>query len=131
MLHFIPMFGVSYLVFILAHMLGYLGYLVKSVPFSIMLPSGIEHTPTWGIVVIILGVLMLVVEVLKSTLYSEKVIIDHVLSTFTLIAFIYTYITSPWAGSSVFLVFLVLSMVDVLVGFSVSIQVARRAFRVL
>ena len=75
---------------------------------------------------IILGLIFLFVEVIKSTRTSQAAILDHILSTLVFIIFLIEFIVVKGAGSSVFLILCLMSLFDVIAGFTVTITTARR-----
>ena len=52
--------------------------------------------------------------------------IDHLLSTFVFVAFLVEFLLVPGAAHSVFFTLMLIALVDVLAGFSVSIRSAGR-----
>jgi uncharacterized membrane protein len=53
-------------------------------------------------------------------------IVDHTLSTFVLVGFLVSWLIFDWAGNSVFLILTVMSFLDVIAGFTITIASARR-----
>ena len=74
----------------------------------------------------LIGLVLLFVEVMKSTRTSNVSVIDHLLSTFVFVAFLVEFLLVRGAGHSVFFTLMVISLVDVLAGFSVSLRAAGR-----
>lgn len=97
-----------------------------SILFSVKLVSG----KTWSLNVneafIIISLFILFVEIFKATRTSVVSIIDHLLSTFVFIAFLILFLTIKEAGTSTFFILTIISMIDVMCGFTVSISSARR-----
>jgi len=94
--------------------------------FDITLPSKASWAFTWGDFFLVIGLICLFVEVLKATRTSNKEIYDHILSTLTFIVFLLEFILVTRAGSSVFLLLTLMSLFDVIAGFSITISTARR-----
>lgn len=94
--------------------------------YSIRLVSG----KTWSLNVneafIIISLFILFVEIFKATRTSVGSIIDHLLSTFVFLAFVIMFLTVKEAGTSTFFILTIISMIDVMCGFTVSISSARR-----
>lgn len=128
MISYIPLFGIAYLVFIISSLFGFSNLIFHQDFFNVLLPSGQLHNITYSTVAIFVGIVLLFVEVIKSTKTSVQAVIDHTLSTLVLILYIVTYLTVPWAGNSVFLTFTLFSLLDVILGFIISISSARRDF---
>ncbi len=92
------------------------------------LPSGSRVVLTWGDLLIIGGLMLLFVEVLKSARASNTTIVDHILSTGLFIAALIEFLVVREAGTATFLILVVLCLVDVVAGYTVSIRHARRDF---
>lgn len=75
---------------------------------------------------VIAGLVLLFFEVLKSTRISNIAVIDHMLSTFVFIGYLVAFLLVPAAGNQFFFMLLLMSLIDVMAGFSVSITAARR-----
>jgi len=93
---------------------------------SIPLISGQTWTMDMGDLMITLGLVLLFFEVIKSTRVGPSTIIDHLLSTFVFIAFLVEFLVVPGAAHSVFFILMMIALLDVLAGFSISIRAATR-----
>ena len=125
-MHLIPFFGVILLIYWLAVQVHLFPRGLNYVMFFIPLPSGVTWRPTWGDFLVLLGVFFLYIELFKSTRTSETTIFDHLLSTLVLILYMTAWLTSPWAGNSVFLILTGMAFLDVVAGFTITISAARR-----
>jgi len=94
--------------------------------FSVPLISGHVMAVSTGDVLVLFGVLLLYVEILKSTRFSTKAIVDHVLSIILFIVMIVEFIVAEKAATSTFLILTCLSFVDVVGGFTITIRTAQR-----
>ena len=95
---------------------------------GIGLPSGTKWRPTIGQAVILIGVILLYVELFKSTQTHQTSIIDHMLSTFVFIGYFAFFLSKEWAVNEVFFVLMAMSFLDVVAGFTITISTARRDF---
>lgn len=93
---------------------------------SIPLISGQTWVMNMGDLMITLGLILLFFEVIKSTRVGASTIIDHLLSTFVFIAFLVEFLVVPSAAHSVFFILMMIALLDVLAGFSISIRAATR-----
>jgi hypothetical protein len=93
---------------------------------SLAMMSGGVFTMTLGDVLIVIALILLFVEVVKSTRTSNWSVIDHLLSTFVFVAFVVEFLLVKGAAHSVFFTLMVISLVDLLSGFTVSIRAAGR-----
>ncbi|HEX9901782.1 MAG TPA: hypothetical protein VGB72_02850 [Acidobacteriota bacterium] len=94
--------------------------------FSVNLPSKAIWVFTWGHFFLAIGLICLFIEVMKATRTSTREVYDHILSTLTFIVFLLEFILVKRAGSSVFLLLTLMSLFDVIAGFSITISTARR-----
>ena len=94
--------------------------------FPIPMVSGTPWAVTWGDLMLILGLGCLFFEVLKSTNTGRSSIVEHMLSTALFVVFLIEFLLVGAAASSVFFLLMVMSLVDVVAGFSISITGAGR-----
>lgn len=76
--------------------------------------------------IIMLGVVGLYVEIFKSTRPSRVSILDHVLSMIVFVVFLIEFMVVPQVGRASFLTLTIMSFLDVIAGFTVTIVSARR-----
>jgi hypothetical protein len=93
---------------------------------TVPMQSGANWTITFGDVLIALSLVFLFVEVLKATSTSVRSLFDHMLSTLVFVAALVEFLLVPQAATSVFAILLVMALIDVLGGWSVSMRAARR-----
>jgi len=94
--------------------------------FSIRMMSGGVFSMTLGDLIVLIGLLLFFVEIVKSTRATNASIMDHLLSTFVFVAFLVEFLLVKGAAHSVFFILMVIALVDVLAGFSVSMRAATR-----
>lgn len=94
--------------------------------FSLPMPSGMPWAITAGDLLLVLGIILLFFEVLKSTGTARNSIIEHMLSMVVFVIFLVEFLLVGAASSSVFFLLMVMSLIDVVAGFTVSITSASR-----
>jgi hypothetical protein len=94
--------------------------------FSMRLISGGVWTMTTGHALVALGLVMLFFEILKSTSASRVSVLDHMMSTGVFILFLIQFLVIPGAAHPVFFLLMLMALIDLLAGFSVSIRSAGR-----
>ena len=94
--------------------------------FSFRMMSGGTFSMTSGILMIVIALLLFFIEIVKSTRTSNASVIDHLLSTFVFVAFLVEFLLVEGAAHPVFFVLMVIALIDVLAGFSVSLRAAGR-----
>jgi hypothetical protein len=93
---------------------------------TIHLMSGQDWTVTSEDILLAFSILLLAVEIMKSTRIGMRAIIDHVLSMILFIAMLVEFLLVKQAGTSTFFILMVISMVDVMAGFIVTARTAQR-----
>ena len=102
-------------------------YIPDAIVASFVIPSsGATLNLTWNIVFILVGICILYIEILKSTRANYQALIDHLLSLVVFVIFLIEFIVLREMGSATFLILTLLSLVDVIAGFTVSLSAARR-----
>jgi hypothetical protein len=94
------------------------------------LPSGAPWRLAGGELLLAVGLILLYVEIFKSTRTSQASIIDHVLSLVVFVVCIVEFLVWSPAGTGVFFVITLMVLIDVIAGFTVTITSARRDFGV-
>jgi len=97
---------------------------------AIPMTSGQLWKLTWEDIILAVSILLLCVEVIKSTRIGVRSIIDHVLSMVLFVAMLVEFLLVKAAGTSTFFLLLVISLVDVLAGFIVGIRSSQRQVEV-
>lgn len=94
--------------------------------FSFKLVSGATLALTLGDFLFFLGLIFLFFELIKATRSSASAVLDHALSTLMFVVFLVEFLIVKSAGTSSFLILMLLALVDVIAGFTISLQGARR-----
>jgi hypothetical protein len=95
--------------------------------YTVSMMSGASWTITPEDALIAFSLLLLFVEIFKSTrASSNRGIIDHMLSMLLFIAMLVEFLLLPQAATSTFFLLMVISFVDVIGGFSITARAARR-----
>jgi hypothetical protein len=94
--------------------------------FGIPMPSGVAWAISAGDLLLVIGIICLFFEVLKSTNIGRSSIMEHMLSMVVFVVFLIEFLLVGSAASSVFFLLMVMSLIDVVAGFTVSISSATR-----
>lgn len=94
--------------------------------FEIHLLSGGDWKFGWGDFILLVTLILLFVEIVKSTFTTTSTLIDHALSMVVFIAVGAEFLLVPQAATSVFFLILVATLIDVIGGYTIGIRVARR-----
>ena len=93
---------------------------------TVHMVSGAAWTMSAGDLLIALGILLLFGEVLKSTRIGIRTVVDHALSLILFLGMLVEFLLVPQVATSTFFLLLVLSFIDVLGGFAVTLRTAQR-----
>jgi len=98
--------------------------------FTPTLPSGGVWQITLGDMLLTVALIVLFFEVVKSTRTGGKSVVDHALSMIVFVACLILFLVWQPAATSLFFLITVISLIDVIAGFSVTIRSARRDYSV-
>jgi hypothetical protein len=104
------------------------GTVFDSELFSVGLISGGVWRLTVGDLMTIITLVLLFVELIKATRTGGTSIVDHALSTILFVLCLVEFLVVREAATSVFFFILVVTLIDVIAGFSITIRAARRDF---
>jgi hypothetical protein len=93
---------------------------------SIQMVSGAPWALSYGEILIVVSIFILFFEMLKSTRLTTRTIVDHTLSTVLFIGMLIEFLLVQKAATGTFFLLLVISFVDVVGGFTISIRAAQR-----
>ncbi len=94
--------------------------------FSVPMVSGTVWALTSGDVLLVVGLVCLFFEVIKSTNTGRSSVIEHMVSTALFVVFLIEFLLAGAAASSVFFLLMIMALVDVVAGFTISITGAGR-----
>jgi hypothetical protein len=94
--------------------------------FNLTLPSGRVWAFTVSDLFLVLGLFLLYLEILKSTLTGRGQIVEHIVSMVVFVGCLLLVLLVAQTGTTTFLLITVMAAVDVIAGFTVSIVSARR-----
>jgi hypothetical protein len=98
--------------------------------FTVPMPSGAVWNISLGDMMLAFSLFVLFFEVLKSTRTGGNSVVDHALSMMVFVACLILFLVWPPAGTSLFFLIMLATLVDVIAGFSVTIRSARRDYSV-
>ena len=81
---------------------------------------------TWSDVMLVIGLVCLFFEVIKSTNTGRNSVIEHMASTALFVVFLVEFLLFAPAASSTFFLLMIMTIVDVVAGFTISITGAGR-----
>ena len=99
--------------------------------FPITLPSAGVWQLTLGDILLAAGLSLLFVEVLKATHTGGNSVVDHAFSMIVFVVCLILFLIWDRAATSTFFLLMLMAMIDVIAGFSVTISAARRELRAL
>jgi len=93
---------------------------------QIEMVRGAVFVLTEGGALILAALLLLFLEILKATRTGTGSIVDHLLSTLVFIVALVEFLLVDAAATETFFLFTVISLIDVVAGYSITIRAARR-----
>jgi len=94
--------------------------------FSVHMVSGADWTMSASDLLLTLAILLLAGEVVKSTRIGARTILDHSLSLVLFLVMLVEFLLVKSTATGTFFVLLVISFVDVVAGFAVTLRSAQR-----
>jgi len=94
--------------------------------FPITLPSAGVWQLTLGDILLAAGLFLLFFEILKATRTGGNSVVDHALSMIVFVICLILFLIWDRAATSTFFLLMLMAMIDVIAGFSVTINAARR-----
>jgi len=88
--------------------------------------SGQDWVVTWEDLLIAFAILLLWVEIIKSTRIGMRSVMDHILAMALFIAMLVEFLLVKQAGTSTFFLLMPIALVDVLGGFIIGMRAGRR-----
>jgi len=94
--------------------------------FSVNMVSGASFVLGLGDLLVCFALIMLFLEVLKATRTGAGSVVDHLLSTAVFVAALVEFLLVGFASTSTFFLVMMIALIDVIAGFSITIRAARR-----
>ena len=96
--------------------------------FSLTLPSGDSMPLQTGALLLAVAAILLFIEIVKATRTGSASIIDHILSMLLFVICLVEFLLVKGLGTPVFFLIMLICLLDVIAGFTVTITAARRDF---
>jgi hypothetical protein len=93
---------------------------------TVHMVSGADWTMSAGDILIAFAIVLLCGEVMKSTRIGIRTVVDHALSLILFLGMLVEFILVKQAATATFFLLLVVSFIDVLGGFAVTLRSAQR-----
>lgn len=113
-------------ILIFYNILAFSGVDFTTVLFSTSLLSGAELSVTWEELLILIGIVALYIETVKSTRTSSSAIFEHTLSMIVFVVYLVEFLMVTQVGTTSFLILGMMQLLDVIGGFTITISAARR-----
>lgn len=89
-------------------------------------PSGVEWVMSRGDFFLLIGLVLLFMEMIGSSRSDQRTTVNHVLSMAVFVIALLAFVTAPAFTTSTFFLIMVMTLIDVVAGFIITIRVARR-----
>ena len=97
---------------------------------TVHMMSGQDWILTWEDTLLAFSILLLWVEIIKSTRIGMRSVMDHILAMALFIAMLVEFLLVQQAGTSTFFLLTMLALVDVLAGFIIGMRSGRRQIEI-
>ena len=94
--------------------------------FTVPMVSGASWSLTWSDLLLVVALVCLFFEVIKSTNTGRNSVIEHMASTALFVVLLVEFLLFAPAASSTFFILMAMALVDVVAGFTISITGAGR-----
>jgi len=133
----IPLLGVPLVIYnilafggsLLSSAEGVRSRLVTNV-FEIPMPSDAVWAVTWGDIFIVFSLVLLFVEIIRSTGIGKTAIVNHAVSMLVFLVCLVQFLLLDAFATTAFFLLTLMALLDVVAGFVISIVTARRDFAV-
>lgn len=99
---------------------------LKTTVTSVNMMSGAVWTMSLGDLFIVVSLVILFLEIFKATRRSSVALLDHLFSMALFVVFLVEFLLVQGAATQIFFILMLVSLVDVIAGFTVSIKSAGR-----
>jgi hypothetical protein len=97
---------------------------------TVPMMSGGQWTISLADILLAIAIVMLMFETVKATRTSSRSIVDHMLSTLVFVAALVEFLLVPRVATSTFALLVLICLIDVIGGYTVSIRTARRDYSI-
>ncbi len=106
------------------------GLMLEADVFTATLASGAIFALRAGDIFVLAGLVALFFEMVKAARAGQGTIIDHMLSTAVFVVALVCFLLLDICGTATFFILMVMALIDVVAGFSISIFAVRRDYSV-
>lgn len=122
----IPLIAIAFIIYNVVVLAFGVDSLTTAILPEIPMLSGGLWKFTFGDLIILLTLILLFIEIVKSTYTSTSSLVDHGLSMLVFVVALVEFLLVPQAATSVFFILLAAMLIDVIAGYTIGIRVARR-----
>jgi hypothetical protein len=93
---------------------------------ALRMPAGVEWRLTAGDLFVMVGIVALFMDLLKSTSTSSAAVVNHVLSTALFVLCLVLFVLVPAFVTTPFFMIMIMALLDIVAGFTITTISARR-----
>jgi len=97
---------------------------------TVQMMSGADWVLTWEDILLAFAIFLLWIEIVKSTRFGMRSVMDHLLSMALFIGMLVEFLLVQRAATSTFFLLMAIALVDVLAGFIVGMRSATRQIEI-
>lgn len=121
----VPMMAVLFIIYNLLALIGVAGSLDTTPLFTLPMMSGAQVPFTGGALMVTIGLILLYIEILKSTRATQEQMLEQTFSMGLFVVFLVEFLLIKAAGTTTFLMLMIIQLLDVMAGFTVTVASKR------
>lgn len=126
----VPSMTLLFIIYNVLALIGAAGALDTSPLFHLPMVSGAQVPVTGGAILIIIALFLLYVEILKSTRADTEQMLEQTFSMGLFVVFLVEFLLIKSAGTTTFFMLMVIQLLDVMAGFTVTVASKRAGLQV-
>jgi len=121
----VPMMAVLFIIYNVLALIGFAGSLDGGALFTISMMSGAKVPFTGGALLVTIGLILLYIEIFKSTRATQEQMLEQTFSMGLFVVFLVEFLLVQAAGTTTFLMLMIIQLLDVMAGFTVTVASKR------
>ncbi len=126
----VPMMAVLFVIYNVLAVIGLAGSLDTGALFVIPMMSGAKVPFTGGALLVTIGLILLYIEILKSTRADQEQMLEQTFSMGLFVVFLVEFLLVQAAGTTTFLMLMIIQLLDVMAGFTVTVASKRAGLQI-
>jgi hypothetical protein len=126
----VPMMAVLFIIYNVLALIGVATALDTTPLFTLPMMSGAKVPFTGGALMVTIGLILLYIEILKSTRATQEQMLEQTFSMGLFVVFLVEFLLVKAAGTTTFLMLMIIQLLDVMAGFTVTVASKRAGLEI-